>query len=91
MMNVLDRVLIDVFGSLALVGAIVGFISYLLLFRQALSAGRKLVDLYFFGVYEYAFKDKKGSRETRWMVIGFGTMLGSGLVLMLVGLFSSRH
>lgn len=91
MMNVIGKVVIDVFGFAALAGWLVGFVNYLRIFREALAAGRKLGDLFFFGVYEYAFDEKKGSSETRWMVRGFGTMLGCAILLMVFGLFTSRH
>ena len=92
-MNVLGRV-ISIVAMVAVTGGwLVGMINYVRIFREARRAGRDFWDLYWFGVYRYAFDEKKGSRETRWMVIGFGTMLGSVVLFMIVSfiLDTARH
>jgi hypothetical protein len=87
-MNVFAMVL-SILGMIMLFGGwIVGMINFIRIFREARNAGKTFWELYWFGAYRYAFNEKRGSPETRWMTIGFGTMLGSIVVWVLAGLVS---
>jgi hypothetical protein len=76
----------------AVVGWGIGMIGYLRIFAEARRAGRSFPDLYFFGTYRYAFNEKKGSRETRMMVLGFAAMVVFlVLSMVLVFVISPEH
>jgi hypothetical protein len=79
----------DALVGLVLLGAVVswaiGMIGYWKIHGEARRAGRTIRELYFFGTYRYAFNEKKGSRETRMMVLGFAGMLAFLFLSMVVG------
>jgi hypothetical protein len=74
-------------------GFFVGLFSLFQLFAAGRRAGHSFWSLYFFGVYRYAFTEKKGSPETRRMVRGFVATAIGFVLLALVGalLEASRH
>jgi hypothetical protein len=66
-------------------GWLVGIVSYLRIFREARRRGHGFWGLYWFGAYRFAFGEMRGSPQTRRMLLGFGVMVGSLLLVAAAG------
>ena len=73
------------FLATAFIGFLVGLYSYFGIFSEARRQGRGFWDLYFFGAFRYAFREMKGSPQTRRMLLGWGVMVASFLLTALSG------
>jgi len=84
-MLMLARGVAILFLFVAIAGWALGIVSYFQIFREARRRGRGFWELYWFGAYRFAFGDMRGSPQTRRMLLGFGTMVGSLLLAAAVG------